>query len=205
MPSGYTADIYEGKNPSMADFILNMARGYGAFIMQRDDGPGLPRKRTVADYTVERVPKAQKALEEWMALSLDDRRAKYDEYVQRQADSRSERKARNARLRRDYDAMAAQVADWDAPEIWQTLKKDAIKALEESKEFDAGRDDSFEEKYYSVESFDDWVKSQSEHYARDVKYAVEELAKETVRCQQQNEYTEQLYTSLGLDYNTMVR
>ena len=37
MPTGYTADIYEGNDVSFRDFALKCARAFGACIEQRDD------------------------------------------------------------------------------------------------------------------------------------------------------------------------
>jgi len=37
MPSGYTSDLYEGKNISFTQFALQCARAFGAAIDQRDD------------------------------------------------------------------------------------------------------------------------------------------------------------------------
>ena len=37
MPTGYTTDIYNGKDVSFRDFALTCARQFGACIMQRDD------------------------------------------------------------------------------------------------------------------------------------------------------------------------
>ena len=37
MPSGYTSDIYNGKEVTFKDFALGCARAFGACVMQRDD------------------------------------------------------------------------------------------------------------------------------------------------------------------------
>lgn len=49
MPSGMTADIYEGKDVSLRDYLMTVGRGMGFAILQRDDDSSEPVKVTEAE------------------------------------------------------------------------------------------------------------------------------------------------------------
>ena len=45
MPTGYTADIQDGKITTLREYALSCARAFGALIMMRDD----PHDAPIAD------------------------------------------------------------------------------------------------------------------------------------------------------------
>ena len=50
MATGYTMDIYDGKNVSFEDFCLSCARAFGACILQRDDNTSIkPQLQKASD------------------------------------------------------------------------------------------------------------------------------------------------------------
>lgn len=73
MPSGYTSDIYEGKDISGKDFILKCARAFGATIMMRDEP--LDKEIPVFEpstYYIEVLEKAKNELEKYKKMSTEE-------------------------------------------------------------------------------------------------------------------------------------
>ena len=61
MPTGYTEDIYNGKDVTFKDFALKCARAFGACVHQRDDDANDPPKLREPNtgYYEERLKKAK--------------------------------------------------------------------------------------------------------------------------------------------------
>jgi hypothetical protein len=112
MPTGYTADVGEGKITTLRDFALRCARGMGACISMRDDpwDKQIPEKfEPYLEYSVPRLEEAKALLAELDTMSLEEagiraeiefngRLASYTKY-------RSERDLENERYRTMLDAV----------------------------------------------------------------------------------------------------
>ena len=61
MPTGYTEDIYNGKDVTFKDFALKCARAFGACVHQREDNIDDPPRLKIADtsYYEEKLKKAK--------------------------------------------------------------------------------------------------------------------------------------------------
>ena len=61
MPSGYTENIYYGKEVAFKDFALGCARAFGACVMQRDDpADEKPKIMPEESYHTEELKKLKK-------------------------------------------------------------------------------------------------------------------------------------------------
>jgi hypothetical protein len=197
MPSGYTADIYEGKEVTFADFALSTARGLGYAIMQRDDSPGPVEPRKASQYIIDAVPKAQDKWASLIALSPDDWQQRL---INARADLRAEiAKSRDVRhaLRGRYEAMLDQVNDWNPPTPeHESLKKLMGEQLLQSIDFDTS-----EHQWLPPEMKEDWREYRDRSLnsaSKEVTRAKEELRKELDRVAEQNAWVTALRDSLGV-------
>ena len=61
MPSGYTENIYYGKEVTFKDFALGCARAFGACVMQRDDPADVkPKIMPEESYHTEKLKELKK-------------------------------------------------------------------------------------------------------------------------------------------------
>jgi hypothetical protein len=138
MPTGYTADVADGKVTDFRTFALRCARAFGATIMQRDDPMDEPpRLREPSDYYPKAVAEAEQRLAELNAMTPDEMaRAARADYEQRMASHR-ESEARKIETRNRYHAMLAEVVQWQPPTSEHVeFKNFMVKQLRESIDFD---------------------------------------------------------------------
>jgi hypothetical protein len=115
MPTGYTADVGEGKITTLREFALRCARGMGACVMMRDDPWDAPipeRFEPRFDYHTERLAEAKALLADTETLSDEECDARAQSEFEEQMASHekwvSERKIENER----YKAMLSAVEAW---------------------------------------------------------------------------------------------
>lgn len=197
MPTGYTSDLYQGKDQSFEDFVLSCARGFGAFIHQRDDSMSdKPTLRAPDTYYVKNVAKAEADLAEWERLVEDEVYDRYNEYVAKTEAYNKERTQKDSAVRDRYGTRLAEVEAWNVPPTLQSLKDFMIEQIKSSIQFDCP--DSRPSVSEPL-SFHDWQDQQEAELVRDVKYYSEQLEKEVQRVKEQNVYTFALYNALGME------
>lgn len=149
MPTGYTADVQDGKVTSLKEFALKCARSRGALVHMKDE----PFDRSiyldkVSDYHLKELEKAKKEFAKYKKMSLEDveniwrakSRKAHKEDIKRSTIVLEE-KAR-------YLAMLEKVKAWTPPTpAHKDLKNFMIEQLKESIEFDCSRD------YYTEDEF----------------------------------------------------
>lgn len=139
MPTGYTADLKDGKEISFRDFVLQCSRAFGATVLQRDEPHDVkPRLREI---DLKRHEAAiQEANERLMAsIRMSVEEAELGAMAQHLRDVEYWEKsvAETKVVRERYEGMLAQVKDW-VPPTGEHLKLKAfmIDQLEESIKFD---------------------------------------------------------------------
>ena len=193
MPTGYTADIYEGKNVSFRDFALKCARAFGACIEQRDDDANDKPKlieKTKDNYHIKKLEEAKK----WNKPT----KAEFDDYVKKQIAYCNEQNEKQLKLKASYQKMLDKVNDWNPPtKEHEGLKKFMISQLTESLDFDCGND------YYQRElnnikqlTYNQYVKNMRASNKRDIEYHTNELKKDNERTDNRNAWISALYKSL---------
>lgn len=193
MPTGYTADIYDGKDISFSDFALKCARAFGACIEQRDDDANDKPKlieKTKDNYHIKRIEEAKK----WKKPT----KAEFDDYVKKQIDYCNEQNEKQLKLKASYQQMLDKVNDWAPPTSeHEGLKKFMIEQLTNSLEFDCSND------YYKREqllirtyTYNQYVKDMRDSNKRDIEYHTNELKKENERTDTRNAWISALYKSL---------
>ncbi|WP_382307342.1 hypothetical protein [Herbiconiux sp. UC225_62] len=140
MPTGYTADLYDGKEVSFAEFAMTCSRAFGALVLLRDEPLDAPVPEfKVDDYFTQRLEKAESAIATGYARSMRDWAALEEKARTEANEAREAYFDRQAQILDRYENMLAQVRAWEAPTSeHEGLKKFMIEQLEESIRFDGG-------------------------------------------------------------------
>jgi len=167
MPTGYTTDIYNGKDVSFRDFALNCARAFGACIMQRDD-PADETKAEFDSYVIERIADCKETIDKMKKLQT----------------------AYNKKIEE------AQNWNPPTPEH-EGLKKFMIQQLTESMLFDCSYDHYESElKKLNKMTYDDYFEQQKQYHKWKIKYHIEYLEKDLNNIRKRNKWIQDLYNSL---------
>jgi len=194
MPTGYTADIYDGNDVSFRDFALKCARAFGACIEQRDDDandkPKLIEKNDKDNYHIKRIEEAKK----WKKPT----KAEFDDYVKKQTAYYNEQIDKQNKLKDSYQQMLDKANAWTPPTSeHEGLKQFMIDQLSDSLKNDCGND------YYQMElsqiesyTYEGMVSDMRASNKRDIEYHTEQLKKDNERVDTRNEWISALYKSL---------
>lgn len=193
MPTGYTADIYDGKDISFNDFALKCARAFGACIEQRDDDPNDKPKlieKTKDNYHIRRLNEAK--------IWKKPTKAEFDAYVQKQTHYYNEQLDKQNKLKVLYAKMLDKANDWTPPtKEHEGLKKFMIEQLNSSIEFDC-KNDYYERELNNIKqlTYNQYIKDMRDSNKWDIEYHTNELKKNNERVDTRNEWISALYKSL---------
>lgn len=197
MPSGYTSDIYDGKDVSFTQFALTAARGMGAAIMQRDDAPGpIADEYEPSDYHEKKLAEARKQVEQFKKLSLADwaKREIADREEMSKVVQESIRVAGERRVR--YETMLAQVEAWRPPTPdHEGFKKFMTDQLQSSIDFDCSVTYL---KMPPIRTPGEFRDEQIAKAEKDVAYHLDGQKTEIERTAGRNKWVRDLKESLGL-------
>lgn len=199
MPTGYTADLYEGKDVSFEDFALNCARAFGAFASLRDEPDAkLPREFTVDEYYVKEFEKAEADLEKVKYMTDEDFLLEAEAvYVANRASLLKTIKEHKA-IRSRYENMLQQVKAWEPPtDDHVGYKEFMINQLEESIKFDASVQ-RYEEELAELrkETVEEVRERMIEDAEWTVNYAKEKLKAAEVQAESRSAWSSALFESL---------
>jgi len=192
MPSGYTSDIYNGKEVTFKDFALGCARAFGACVMQRDDpADEKPKIMPEESYHTEELKKLKKFKK--------PTKAQFDSYVKETiADCEKSIKEKNE-LKKRYSDILENAKNWQPPtKEHERLKAFMIEQLTDSRSFDCCGLDHYEHelKVVSAMTYKDYVKKKLAEHNRHIKYHEEYEAKDLSNIKQRNKWIKDLYDSL---------
>lgn len=188
MPTGYTTDIYNGKDVSFRDFALNCARAFGACVMQRDDPADeiMPEESYHAE-ALKKLGKFKKPT-----------KAEFDSYVIERITDCKETIDKMKKLQTAYNKKIKEAQDWNPPTPeHEGLKKFMIQQLTDSMQFDCS--------YYHYESelkklnnmtYDDYFEQQKQHHKRHIEHHTKYLEKDLDNIRKRNKWIQDLYNSL---------
>lgn len=196
MPTGYTSDLYEGKDVDFPDFVMTCARAFGATITMRDeplDAP-IPDEFPPSSYNQQRLAEARQRLAEVRAWTDEDAEAAArgsheanHAAWERSVQEKNERQAR-------YTAMLAKVQAWLPPTSeHESLKKFMAEQLTESIRCDCTTWDP-----PTAMSGAEFRAAQEQKALRDIDYHTAEHVKEVERAAERTEWVRALRASLGL-------
>jgi len=195
MPTGYTADVSNGKIATLPDFAMGCARAFGALIAMRDEPADAPIPEfQPSDYSARQLEVATARLATLRAITPDECSAAavadYNTQCQSRADSLRER----TETRERYESMLEKVKDWTPPsDDHQRFKDFMVEQLAESIKFDCGE-------YPMSELIQltgpQWLAGQLQLAQRDIDYHTKAHAEEVERVAGRNAWVKALRESL---------
>jgi len=197
MPTGYTLDLYDGRDITFEEFVLKCARAFGVLIDMRDepiDAP-IPERFEPSDYHLKELEKAKKRLKE--IKKWDEEKAEQEaERAYREAlKEREEFIKKNKLIRKRYEDMLSKVQKWKPPTIeHESLKQFMIQQLVESIEYDC-----FIPEMPQRLSGEEYKEQQIKKALSDIDYHEREYAEEVNRVYERNKWLLSLRESLRID------
>lgn len=195
MPTGYTSEIYEGKEVSLKDYILRCARAFGATAVMRDE----PLSKEIPvfqpnDYHLKQKTFAQQELIKYQNMSLEDAQKlinqEYDEKVRATDESLN----KNNKLKQRYERLLIKVKAWEPPTVeHKELKEFAIRQLKESIYYDCSTECL---NYPTKQDPKEWLNRKIETYQKDIEYHQKSWNREVERTNQRNEWIKKLKESI---------
>jgi hypothetical protein len=198
MPNGYTAAIYEGRDVSLREYLMNVGRSMGFAIMQRDDDPNAPVRLTEPQtkYHDDAIRKAEETLARVSRMTADEAQgAAADEYEQA-IKHRREAVEQHRILRERYEAMIARVKEWEPEPLIARVKEQAIKYLLESMDFDCHGDLPTFPSEPVPKNGEQWVEGQVAKARREIEYHGQERAREIASTAERNAWISAFLRSL---------
>lgn len=138
MPTGYTADLCDGKDVSFEGFALNCARAFGALVSLRDEPDAeIPDEFKVDEYYVKKFEEAKEELEKAESMTDEEFAEEAKQFYEHEKDRFTTLINDALTTRKRYENMLEQVEQWEPPtEKHVELKKFMIDQLNESIRFD---------------------------------------------------------------------
>lgn len=190
MPTGYTADVANGKITELKPFAMQLARGMGALII---DAP-IPERFEPSRYHAEKLIDLRAERDRLRALTSEEAQAAADaEYAEFEA-ARDQAEQRHTDQLNRYNAMIAKVIRWQgAPE---GIKEFALEQLRTGRDFDCRGPFKF---YRQPPERDGvaWRESSIAEVLRQIDYHATEDAKERERADSRTSWLKQLRASLA--------
>ena len=192
MPTGYTAEVVDGKITEFKDFALRCARAFGAMIEMRDDAldTPIPEEFKPDLYYSNRLKDAVSEHEDLLYLTSDEiiHRAKKEYQEDLKAYHKSNKKVEETNRR--IDSMLDKVEAWNPPSPdHQGMKKFMKEQLKMSRE----------EMWRDVPKElvpQDWYNKELNRVIKNIKYFQEEMNKEEERIKSRNKWLKELRESL---------
>ena len=199
MPTGYTADVANGKVTDFPTFATQCARAFGALILMRDDpmDAPIPEKFEASDYNTNALATARAHLKTLISMTPEAAAAAaakaYDDAETSRLRSKAEGDAELAR----YRAMRTKVEAWTPPTAEHVgLKSFMLEQLDTSAYgWSAPRyyDEPTDKAKYEPE---EWLRGEIDKAHRDIGYHAAEREKEIARTEGRNSWVAALRASL---------
>lgn len=201
MPSGYTEGILSGTINDLNDFIWMCARGFGAFITQKDniDEPPILKEKP-NPYYKNKIKQLLNEQQKYNEYTDNDWQNEYLKYIEDQLKDIDDNIKEKIESKEKYENILNQVKEWIPPnENFHKLKSFMINQIEESIDFDC--DTSFwQERKNKISNL------KLEQYKRNVLNDINESLisnkeyydEEVQRVKERNQWKQQLIESIGL-------
>jgi hypothetical protein len=194
MPSGFTNDLYDGKDVSFQGFTMKCARAFGALIMMRDerlDAEIVPEK--VSTFHTDALARAKAELAEAQAMTMTKAKALAQEAYNDSLKRHQEEALRTDALVSRYQKMLDEVKAWEPPtESHVGLKTFMIEQLTTGLQHDC-----YQMELPTLEDPGEYMKSALGCAQNSVEYHTTGLAAETARVKERNQWVADLRNSLG--------
>jgi len=198
MPTGYTADVADGKITDFTEYALQCARNFGACIMLRDEplSSEIPEFEP-SDYNAKQLAKSEQELSQFLAMNESQRRelhkSEHDKNVETADLGIAEEQEQLAR----YNAMLEKALRFKSPSPeHDNYAKFLVSQLEESIRFDCGG--SYYNELKQPIAFEAWQSKKIKDLHRDIEYHRNAHREEVERTESRNRWVRQLKESLGI-------
>lgn len=201
MPTGYTSKLYDGEQ-DFDDFALGVARGFGAFVHQRDDSSNSP-PRLAAPYDDaadrERLESAKADLARYYDMSVTDIVMEQEREHREALLAWEEAVVERAKLKNRYERMLDQVKAWEPPSNDHVkFKEYMVEQLEQSIEFDCK---GYERYMPQLVTADEYRQQRKDMARRMIDLYQENITRDRANNDQRRLWGAQLFESLGVyDY-----
>lgn len=198
MPTGYTADVVNGKIDTFEKFALQCARAFGATIMMRDDpmDAPIPDEFKPGDYNLKRLTETKAELNQLLEMTpVQVEAAMKEEYQAKAAHDQkylADAIAENDRI----TVMEAKVEAWEPPTSNHVeMKKFMLKQLRMSR-----HDINWIENYQKSECLSprEWLQKNIEKAYKAIGYFAGEHEQEIERAKNRTLWVKQLRDSLSM-------
>ena len=197
MPTGYTLDLFDGKDVTFEEFVLKCARAFGALIDMRDepmDAP-IPERLEPSDHHLKELEKAKRRLKEIRKWNEEKAEQEAERAYREALKEREEFIKKNKLIRKRYEDMLSKVQKWKPPTIEHVnLKQFMIQQLVESIEYDC-----FIPEMPQRLSGEEYKEQQIKKALSDIDYHEREYAEEVNRVYERNKWLLSLRESLRID------
>ncbi len=193
MPTGYTANMYEGKDETFEEFVLHCARAIGYFVRQRDNDPNEPP--LMAEVSPYQISSLRKAYRDYLLFARKSDEELRADWEKSEADSKADQERRNEKyraMRLRYECRLADVEAWEITPDLQGLKDFMVEQINSSIKFDC------HEREFVPKPYEQWLEDESYARYRWWQSSRKYLKEEIERVKVQNEATKNLYRALGL-------
>lgn len=124
MPTGYTADLEDGKIDSLREYALTCARGMGFLIHMRDESLNAEmQRREVSDYYYRNLEEAEASLVSHLSLTDEQWASRQIHEVDKRNKANNEYYDREMAIYNRYRNMKDKVVGWHPPEELGGLKE----------------------------------------------------------------------------------
>lgn len=198
MPTGYTAEVQNGKVDDLKTFALTCARAFGACVTMRDDphDADIPEVFEPSDYHSDARDEAKAKLEDLTTMTPGQREAANEQDYQERLANWASRQNVGESERERYNSMLDKVMSWTPPtDDHKQLKTFMLDQLEKSIEFDCG----FlfrQKKEPERRPTDEWFQEQVSRVTDLIKHHSVEHMREVERCAQRTRWVKELRESL---------
>src|SRR6185437_719695 len=195
MPTGYTHEIYEGKDITGKEFILKCARAFGATAIMRDE----PLNKEIplfqpSTFYLDSLENEKKELVEYQNIVLNELQLELDQSFEQEVKRYKERVKQYSELEARYTKVLNEVKQWiPTTDEHIKLKNYAIEQLEQSIKHDCNQ------KYLTYPTKTDaneWLKYRVDSCKKNIEHYENEWNEEVERTNERNKWVKDLKESL---------
>ena len=198
MPSGYTSDIYDGRDTSFVNFAKRCSRAFGARVGEKENGLYAEYEpRLIDDYKLKHLSKSIEDYNESLTRTPEQWQKLYDEAMAHMDEMDAEIASRGEELAGRYLPVLEKAKAWEPPtEDHVEFKKFMIDQLEDSIRFDGA---DAEREPMERPSFDEWVRDSKKSSERMVSIYAKSMFDAVENAIKSNTWVEVLFDSLVED------
>lgn len=196
MPTGYTADVADGKITSFKEYALQCARAFGACITLRDEPLSSEIPEFEADdYYLKSLQEEKQRLAEFMAMNQEQRQELYQKQCDNNKKIAEEEIERIAKVRERYEAMLAKAKAFKPPSAkHHSFAIFLVEQLEESIRHDCNSD--YYSKLQEYPKYEEWEKEYISDLEWSINYYEEAYKKNLKNVEDRNKWVKQLKEAL---------